>query len=367
MKNDKRRTKKKMEVNTMKKATFFIFMAMVLLYGSFSGSVKAEKGPVQVAIESLEVGRPVNYGNLTVVPIYAREIRDKTEYVTLEDALKNKWIEIKEMEGGRVPLVRITNRSKHIIYIMGGEILTGCKQDRILSGDVLLGPGTKNLLAQVYCVEHGRWSYTSTSFYSKKNIGTYKLRARAQKRSPAAQEKIWDQIAKQNEEMGIASATNAYQDAYDKEENKGKIAGIEREMKKLPRLYEDTVGIVVGLGREVISVDIFANPYLFKKQWPKILKSSALSSIHYKKAGTITQQRAARFLKSLMDRKFNRKPAMDLGYELAVNDSMVNANTLVYESVVIHLAGFPQEEERIAIKRRRVPEQQMQNIRRQLQ
>ena len=336
----------------MKKIGFLFSLLMVgsLLGGSFAGSVPMKgENPVHDLIRILEVGKPVNYGKLTVLPVFSVKIKDKTKYVTLEDALKYQWIEITEVEGGRVPQVRISNRSKHMIYLMGGEILTGCKQDRILAADVLLASGTKNLLVPVFCVEQGRWHHNSQSFYTKGNLGTHKLRAKAQEKAPESQSKIWSQIDKENRQMEVTTRTGAYQAAYDKMENKAIITKIEKEMQRVPELYADTIGVVIGLGGQIVSIDIFANPHLFKKQWPKILKSSALSSISTRREGAINQKGAVNFLKSFMEKNFKQKPAVDLGNEWIVNDSAVNANALSYRYSVIHLAGFPQEEERMGV------------------
>jgi len=340
------------------------FLAILLvLLGCFSGPVKAEKkGPVPELIRILEVGKPLSYRNLTIVPVYFSKTQDNKQYTTLEDALKQKWIEITEIEGGRVPQVKISNNSKHMIYLMGGEILTGCKQDRILASDILLAPGTKDLMVPVFCVEQGRWNFTSANFYSKDNLGTFKLRSAAQTKNPSAQSEIWNQIATENRKMGITSDSSAYQAAYDKEENKAEIARIERTFQNVPHLYEDTTGVVIGLAGRVISVDIFANQDLFKKQWPKILKSSALSSISSNLAGNITQKEAVELLQRFFDLDYTRKPGIDLGVEYIYSDSALNISSLIYEESVIHLAGFPQEKEKADVIQERQQEQRIKVI-----
>jgi hypothetical protein len=100
------------------------------------------------------------------------------------------------------------------------------------------------------------------------------------------------------------------------------------------------IGVVVGVGDEITSVDIFANPALFNRLWPKLLKSAALSAISRKSYGSITQNDAIRFLRKLHDKRYTLKPAIDLGFELAVVDDEVNVNALVHRDAVIHLAGF---------------------------
>jgi len=336
----------------MKKSVILAMAVLMaaLLAGTKTATVAEEsRNPVPDMVKRLELGKAVSHGSLTIIPVYLDRVMDRSRYATLDDALKNGWITITEVEGGRVPQVKISNLSKHPVFLMGGEILTGCRQDRILAGDILLAPGTKDLLAPVYCVEQGRWSHVSQSFFSKQNLGTPALRARAQEKSPAAQSEIWGRIAKENEALGVASATGAYQDAYDKEENRIRITKIEEKMKDLPRLHADTVGVVIGLGDEVVSADIFANPDLFLKQWPKILKSSALSSIGSAKGGSLDRAEAAEFLRSFLDRKYRSQSGLDLGVEYMSIDSEASVQALAYNDGIIHLAAFPQEEDRIKV------------------
>lgn len=334
-----------------------ITLVMAVLAGAMMAATKTapiaqdSQHPIQDTVRRLELGKAVSHGSLTIIPVYLDRVLDRGRYATLEDALKNGWITITEVEGGRVPQVKISNLSKHLIFLMGGEILTGCRQDRLLAGDILLAPGTKDLLAPVYCVEQGRWSHVSQNFFSKQNLGTPALRARAQEKSPAAQTEIWGQIAEENRVMGVSSATGAYQDAYEKKEIHIHVFEIEEKMRDLPRLHDDTVGVVIGVGGEVVSADIFADPDLFLKQWPKILKSSALSSIGSAKGGQLDRTKAAGFLRSFLNRKYRSQSGLDLGVEYTSINSDANIQALVYNDAVVHLAGFPQEKDRIKVIR----------------
>ncbi|MBN3039791.1 MAG: hypothetical protein JW867_01550 [Candidatus Omnitrophica bacterium] len=324
----------------MKKSTSMIVsLAMVLSLSLNIAAMAQSKGPVQSFIEALEVGEPIYYENLTIVPIYSTQIKDRTAYYALDEALANNWISINELEGGQVPQVMISNNSNKYIYIMGGEILTGCKQDRIVGRDVLIKPKSKNVIVPVYCVEQGRWNYESEKFYSKSNLGTHELRSAAQKGAPEAQSSIWGKVAGYSRRLSVSSETGNYQDIFEDEAVAQKCSVIENHIKDIPNLNRDTVGIAVGLGSRIVSVDIFANPELFRKLWPKIARSSALSSVSESANGTITQNMAAAFLRDLHAKTYQHKTAIDLGYELTVSDNQVNANALVYNGV-IHLAAF---------------------------
>lgn len=336
-------------------------LGAVLVNSPFASPDKT--GSVAMLVKLLEVGRSVAYQALTIVPIYRADNPRPGDFVMLDEAVKNGWIEIGELDGGRVPQVRISNLSKRTIYIMGGEILTGARQDRILASDLLLGPGTRNLVVPVYCVEHGRWTAVSPNFTTKNNIGTYDLRAKAAGKGEAAQSEIWNSVAEQNVRVGVASPTSAYQDAYEAEGNKRKIQAIEEKMSAIPRLMRDTVGVVIALGGRIVSTDIFADPALFQKQWPKILRSSALSAIGHQGTGKLDQAAAADFLKGLMDKTYQQKKGLDLGIEHSCLDDDVTVQALAFENAVVHLAAFAQEGGRKKVIETEGPEQRIRVIR----
>lgn len=352
-----------MNKRTLNAAAVGILAVLSAAWGGGAAALQDAAGPVPSLVRTLEVGRPVVHGSLTIVPVYAQGVADRTEYVTLEDALKRGAIEITEVDGGQVPQVKISSLSKSVLFLMAGEILTGCRQDRILAQDVLLAPGTRDLIVPVFCVEQGRWTSQSPAFTSRENLGTYKLRSRAVERAPSAQSRIWEEVRDQNRSLGVSSGTGAYQDAYEKDENKQAIGAIEKKISDGLRLDDDVVGVVIGLGGRAVSVDVFANAHLFRKEWPKILRSSALSALHEKRGGGLGQKEAADFLRSLAGRDYGRKPALDLGYELESAGTRAMVRALVYREAVIHLAGFPQEPDRLKVEDS--PEQRLSVIRRQ--
>jgi len=290
-------------------------------------------------VETLEVGAPVNYRNLTIIPVYATRTLNNTNYATLDEALRWGWLTISETGRGSVNEVMLTNHSSRYIYVMGGEILTGCRQDRIVERDVLIAPRSGNVIVPVYCVEEGRWSAKSNHFYSKNNLGTFRLRALAQKSTANAQESIWGSIRDSNSRLSIRSNTHAYQDAYDSSAVRSEIITYERKFQYVPDMHRDTVGVVVAIGGQIVSADIFANPQIFRKLWPKILRSSAFSTINEYRSGYISQRHAADFLSNLRYRDYYRRKAIDSGEEFSASNG-INVNVLAHRNNVLHLAAF---------------------------
>ncbi|MFC1593722.1 ARPP-1 family domain-containing protein [Candidatus Omnitrophota bacterium] len=343
------------------KQLFSMVLAALVLSLTAINSADALKAEILTdMIETLEIGDPIYHQNLTVIPIYSTSTKDHSQHIALDEALKHGWLQISEVDGGSVPQVRVTNRSSKHIFLMGGEILTGCRQDRIIGRDVLVKPNSKNIIVPVYCVEEHRWNYQSDNFYSKSNLGTYGLRAESQKATGKTQGHIWKRVSGINERLGVRTGTNAYQSAYEDREISRRIGIYEDKFQHIPNLHHDAIGAVVGAGREIISVDIFANRNLFRKLWPKILKSSALSAVCDSRVGMLTQDDAIEFLRMLHDKHYRQKPAVDVGFELSCVDSDVNVNALLYRNAVIHVAGFPESRYPSGIKieldsERRVP------------
>jgi hypothetical protein len=340
----KQRSEEVIEMARLTKCITMVAVAVVCL-AAHVGEVSAERGEeVRQLIESLEVGEPFSYRNLTIIPVYTDRIRDHTRYTSLDEALDRGWLEVTEVEGGRVPQVRVTNRSGEYIFLMGGEILTGCRQDRLLGRDVLLRPRAKNVIVPVYCVEQGRWTYESETFSSRANLGTSRLRAEGQKAGGDAQSRIWSHVSGMADRAGVASPTGRFQEVYESEETRREISGFRDRMEDIPSLCPDAVGVVIGVGDAITSVDIFANPHVFRALWPKLLRSAALAAVCERAYGTLDQADAVRFLRRVHDKRYTRKAAVDLGFEVSAVDSEVNVNALVYRDAVTHIAGFPEEE-----------------------
>lgn len=326
-----------------RKQKLFIWCTIVVIIVLFlgTGHVSAdEKEMVPSLVSSLTVLDPIVYEKLVAFPIRSDSFTADSPYITLEEALETGVLEIKEVEGGRVPQVHFKSTSDKYIFVMGGEVLTGCKQDRIVGRDILLAP-YKELLVPVYCVEHGRWTYESSHFYSKKNAGTYNLRSIAQSGEGNAQSKIWDEVEKMNKSMDVDTDSGAYQDAYEKDSIQMKIKECEDLFISLPDRGINIVGVIIGVGTEIVSVDVFATPALFKKLWPKILKASALSGILSEDKEVVTKDDALSVLHTISDMEYTICLAVGSGTEHHSINEELGVNALEHDRVIVHMAAFP--------------------------
>ena len=56
-----------------------------------------------------------------------------------DESLEARWIEITEStESGQVSRIKIINHSEQMIFLMAGEQLVGCKQNRVLNSSIMV-------------------------------------------------------------------------------------------------------------------------------------------------------------------------------------------------------------------------------------
>jgi hypothetical protein len=131
---------------------------------------------VKEYLEQAKISRKQSYRNLAVFPLLS-SYATAVDYITLDEALTEALIEAVEVdESGSVPELKVINKSPRMILILDGEELVGAKQNRIVNTTILIQADSTTVIP-VSCVEQGRWSYESPTFYSQKRMMSPGLRA----------------------------------------------------------------------------------------------------------------------------------------------------------------------------------------------
>jgi hypothetical protein len=143
----------------------------------------------------------------------------------------------------------------------------------------------------------------------------------------------------------VASDSGAYQDAYRDPQVAGRLKTLEKSMLDFALQSPDAVGVIVGCGDRIVSLDLFATPELFRELWPKILKSTAFAYLGEAGKGKVTRKQAAELMRELARGRYEAREALDLGMELALDNERWSARALVHREALVHLAVFPQEQD----------------------
>jgi hypothetical protein len=221
-----------------------------------------------------KLGAPITFKQLTVFPVLqTATVVDKTQYLTLSEGIKQKSVTVSEVGGGgSVNTLLVHNKSSMPLLILGGEVVLGGQQDRILGQDTIV-PSHEEMRVQVFCVEHGRWS-GNRQFSAAQGMADTKIRVRAKYREDQSQ--VWAEVAKKNAAHGAAPSTGTYRNLATGEEGKRTLdpyrSNVGGKIVKLPDAGK-VVGVVASVNGRVTSVEVFAKPELFAAYRDKLLDS----------------------------------------------------------------------------------------------
>jgi hypothetical protein len=250
---------------------------------------------------------PVVYENIAIFPVVSGSSQDTSSFLTLEEGLASGEVIVSER--GTVRMVRnrdgvrtipdystsasvnqlvLINRSKRPLLLLAGELVSGGKQDRIIGKDRIVPVGAEPLPLDVFCVEHGRWTGSSSQFTASNTIVHPSVREQAAVEQK--QTEVWAAVSGGTtaRASGAPSApaarlstntladaisseapTQSYRKIYESRRVGGSVDSfVEQVQRRFARATsglkgERVVGVIVAYGGEVAWSDIFASGELF--------------------------------------------------------------------------------------------------------
>jgi hypothetical protein len=228
-------------------------------------------------VRNTRVGEAQHYRNLVVYPLFTSG-RARRGYWTLDEALTKGAMRISEKGEGSVPELLVENLADEPIFLLAGEIVTGGKQNRVISQDVLLPPRSGLISLGVFCVEQGRWTHQTKYFAVEGDLAHGRLREQLSS-SFASQGDVWSEVERKAGAVAPAAPgrTRYLGNIYeDREVQKS----VEQYTKPIV-LPGDANGMAVVIGGRVVGVEIFGDSETFGKLRDKLLRSYAVDAIEY--------------------------------------------------------------------------------------
>jgi len=297
------------------------------------------------------VGAGTDVGPISVFPIWSQQ-RSDTKYTTTAPV----GLAINELDDASVGTMTVSNQSKATVLIPEGTILYGGLQTRVLTADVLLQAGQRDLL-DVRCVEQGRWgSKVKTAFAGRAPLNVLgALRGLCpESRYPqrAEQGDVWRRVHRYEMTFGLRSTSSlesinslnlddrllSMDEAIDQtnDRNTQVTAEIRKELRKLAtNPLPGQNGVMIGLSGHPVLFEVFSNEQAFKQQIGAILDAIALDAPHATGERT-PSRRAIRFAECIMDQAFS---VSDFSPALLTGSSeILNARSLFHndERDVLH-------------------------------
>ncbi len=237
---------------------------------------------------------------------------------------------------GDVNRLIVVNHAKKPVYLMPGEVIYGGQQDRAVGEEAIIPSDGTPTPIKVYCVEHGRWASRSSrdtaaevaslAEAAGETLDSQELQRKAAEAqlgkfvAPAGslhkkgrlavqdsrtQSEVWTQVGEANAASGATTRSDTFSANYTSPQVRKQIQGyvdaLETSITNCPRV----VGAVVAINGKVEAADVFQSTPLFRKLWPKLLKSHALdaaTTVRQSEAKKVcTQADAQDFLRNLLE------------------------------------------------------------------
>jgi len=225
------------------------------------------------------------------------------------------------------------------VFGMAGEIVSGAKQDRMLQDDVLLPPGSGWLDVPVYCTEHGRWTGSSLNFSTKGYVVSGGVRDRAEKTQ--SQQEVWDAVDAAHVGLGVATPSRAFAKVYEDKGAQDQAQPYLDKLDGLPASFPGATGVAVAVGNRIVCVDVFGSPDLFRKMWPKLLRSYVIDAMQSQMHGKMTAKQMQQFVRDAAGAQVTSQPTVGAGTLQRLAATNASGSALVHRNSVVHLDLFP--------------------------
>jgi hypothetical protein len=139
----------------------------------------------------------------------------------------------------------------------------------------------------VFCVEHGRWTGTTSQFTTANALAHGRLRGHA---SFDTQQDVWNEVATKNAARKTTSSTDTYRKVAQQEAD-GSLGGtwekqVDVALAKLPDAdRKNLIGFAVAVDGKVATIDRFSSPALFAKLERKLVRSYITEAVDVKSTG----------------------------------------------------------------------------------
>lgn len=292
-------------------------------------------------LERASVGRPITRGGVSLFPIYIHG------GAGIDIAARPEDIQITEQGSAEVPTITVTNPGTRPTLLVEGETVTGGQQNRVLNVSVLV-PGGATINVPVSCVEAGRWEGGRSQFQRGRTFAPRRVRRvktatvnesiRLDDSKFSDQGAVWGTIDYELDRLNIHSDTRALHASEILIEADVRLGEAVQQLIEVGPL-PGQCGIVIGHGKRIVSVEVFATPELLAANWEALVRAAVLDAPQ-RVEGRPSATRALRFVNRLATAEGTRSPGVGLGEEFHMRTNRLVGQALTLNGVVVHASAF---------------------------
>lgn len=316
---------------------------MVLLSARWAGA-SAEGAAVQVDGAKLRLLGPVTEGNLSLYVLCQPGSGDSQRVKTLGRALADGHARVFEMDIPRVNSVLVNNRGPSALFVQGGSVLAGGKQDRCVAFSAIVPSAQTSMPLRTVCLERDRWQ-GGMDFQMCGVQSSSHIRMAA---GTEMQAQVWRQVDREVaglQGVGIAPArTTKLVIGVTNTRLQATAAKLEARLDAMDA-DSPAVGIVVVINGSIQSADFYGSAALFNDLRNSLLQGCLAQSM-VAPAGPNTAAPTAEAVAAQVESALEgRARSIDLGRQgrrVEIKSKNYTSHRLLYERRYIHtqiLAG----------------------------
>lgn len=304
---------------------------------------------IQRFLEGIKVGAQQSHKNMTLFCLLAAKEAD-VDFLTLDEALDAGVLSITELDqSGRVPELKVSNRSDRKILMLDGEELVGAKQNRVLNVTVLISAQSETVIP-VSCVEQGRWSYRTPEFGSARRSMSAAMRKKKSETIVASleydgsfssdQATVWAEIDEKYARMETApSPTLAMSDLYEAHRHSSE------DYLKAFHPVDNQVGMVVFIDGEMAGVELLCKFDTFRQTYGKLVQSYVMDALETLPSKEKPQTRpslarARSVLESAGNASTEKRKSVALGQDVRLESEEVVGAGLEFDGHLLQMSIF---------------------------
>jgi len=280
------------------------------------------------------------YKHLKIIPIRIKggggrpgALAGHPDIVSLNEALSRGLVTITERGTASIDNVhwlRFNTHSDKSIFISGGEVIAGGRQDRMVIRDTILSPSTRDQYVPVMCVEEGRWSDKEKKFAYGNFANTHLRKVLDSTRNQVL---IWREIDRQLQAGAFKNTTMSYLSRnLDKKHLLVTDEYFNFFHQKFLHTDSNVVGFVAISGDKVIGSDIFAGTDLFYHQLEPLLRGYIDDAVLFGAPVNIAEQPVKRYIDRLLkDEASQEEFVRRNGKIFRQNGQVIHINTFLKE------------------------------------
>lgn len=287
----------------------------------------------------VRLGEPQTVGTLQIHPLRLDGDAGAAEML-LHEALETRALEVIEKQHGDVNELVARNVGRSAVLILEGESVRGEKQNRVITVDILIAPGTE-VVVSVGCVESGRWSAGSRKpFESAEMAAEPSVRRSAKFGSDPfgkpIQRALW---AKVGARLDSSDTSSPSQDYYEK---MSKFRERVREATQAVSCGPDQVGILATEGGKLVGCDLLGHPQTWSRAAERLSQAYVLGSLHADDefAGAVPVRSAAEWLEAIGRAGVTQAVTQGMGTRFTLEEDSLIGGGLWHEQRPAHVAAF---------------------------